>query len=366
MSQIDLPIVEVRGSARAMGEQHGEACREAIQDYVAHRLLAARTYLQDRGFTDEPPFRAAGLACLEALEAWDPDGHAEHCGTAVGANVDAADLYAATNYSDLRDLILLDAAGGADVEGCTAVAIPPAHAAANTILVGQTWDLHPHDVEYVVAIHRLPDHGPETWSVTCTGSPTLIGMNEHGLYVGTTNIKIRGVRHAVPYLSLLHRAIRERTAHEAAACIEQAPRAAAHTYWFADADHAVELECSATRFVRRDLDETPLTQTNHCLDPDHQALEAETPSDSSYARLTRIDDLLASRTPLDVDTIRTIFSDRSDGILSINRYPEDGQYAATNSCVIGVPAERAFHACRGPADRGTWHHLAFERIPQPS
>ncbi|MEA1619090.1 hypothetical protein SOQ14_09185 [Erythrobacter sp. T5W1-R] len=61
---------------------------------------------------------------------------------------------------------------------------------------GQTWDLNGPDVDYVIALHRLPDDGPETWTVTCAGCQTLMGMNAHGLAVGTTNLKTRGARRA--------------------------------------------------------------------------------------------------------------------------------------------------------------------------
>ena len=59
----------------------------------------------------------------------------------------------------------------------------------------------------VVAVHRIPDIGPETWSVTIAGAPTLIGMNVHGVWTGTTNIKVQGGRPGIGYMSLLHRAI---------------------------------------------------------------------------------------------------------------------------------------------------------------
>ena len=60
-----------------------------------------------------------------------------------------------------------------------------------------------------------------------------------------------------------------------------------------------------------------------------------------------------------VETVKGIFSDRSAGVLSVNRYAEDEQGTATNAVFIAVPAERKAYACRGPADRGRWYTLAF-------
>ena len=47
-------------------------------------------------------------------------------------------------------------------------------------------------------------------------------------------------------------------------------RIAAHTYWLGDEQGAVQLECSATDVVRRELGADPIVQTNHCLDAAHQ------------------------------------------------------------------------------------------------
>lgn len=360
MPRYDLPLVEVAGSPGAMGRSYGEQLAQMISRYVPHRLRAAQAYLDARGFDGAADLQAAGAACLAALEAWHPEGHEELVETAAGAGVNAAELYAAVNYSDIRDLVLLGERlpVGTD-EGCTSFAVPRSHSAQMRVIAAQTWDLHPNDLHFVVAVRRRPENGPQTWSVTTAGSPTLIGINEAGLYVGTTNLKIEGVRPGIPYLSLLHRAVGLHTHTEAADMVEAASRVAAHSYWFADEHGAVSLECSATTSIRREMASDPLIQTNHCLHPDHQEQEAEPPSLSSLHRLRRTQALI-QRGPHDVETIQAIFQDRMDGINSINRYPEDEQIAATNACAVGVPAERTLYACRGPADQGDWHALIFD------
>jgi hypothetical protein len=62
----------------------------------------------------------------------------------------------------------------------------------------------------------------------------------------------------------------------------------------------------------------------------------------------------------DLASLRALFADRSDGIHSLNRYPEDEQGTATNSVLIAIPAKRELWACRGPADRGLWQQLHFD------
>lgn len=359
MSMVDLPCVEASGTPTQIGEGIGQALRADVGAMIDRRMQAAEQYFSTRGVGSTDRMREVGAACLELLADWDIDGWEEHNATASAAAVDAATLYAAANYSDVRDIICIDLSADDD-EGCTSVASPASCTVSGQLTVGQTWDLHPLDVDSVVAVHRLPSDQPETWSVTVAGAPTLIGMNQYGVWTGTTNIKVTGVRVGVCYMSLLHRAIRCRDREEAAAVVQQAPRAAAHTFLLADAGGAVELECTATRSHRRDLDTAAIVRTNHCISPPHIDAQAEPPSVSSVSRAARAEHLM-ERIDLSVASIRELMKDRDGGLQAINRYPDDGEPTATNACAIGIPEARHIEACRGPADRGEWATLKFVR-----
>ncbi|MEZ4437186.1 MAG: carcinine hydrolase/isopenicillin-N N-acyltransferase family protein, partial [bacterium] len=167
-------------------------------------------------------------------------------------------------------------------------------------------------------------------------------------------------RPGVGYLSVLHRMIRAGSAAEAAAVAEGAPRAGAHTYWAADAGLQVEVEAAPGFSVRRDAGVFGICRTNHCLDPRLVAVQGEPPHVSSAARFRRVTGWLRAEGPHSVASVQAIFSDRRDGLDSVNRYPEDGDYASTNAVFVAVPAQRRAWACRGPADRGRWVALGFE------
>ncbi|MAB83570.1 MAG: hypothetical protein CMJ24_09080 [Phycisphaerae bacterium] len=354
----ELDDLTVRGDARSMGRQQGEALRDRVQSLLAHRMNEMTGYLSTREVDAMHRIDEVGRRCLDLLEAWDHEGWDEHIGVAEGARVDPAHLLFVLNMTDTRDLVCWGPEG--DDEGCTAIGIPPSRTADSDLIMAQSWDLNRGDIEHVVAIHRLPTDGPETWTVTVAGGPTLIGMNEHGLWVGTTNLKTEDVQSGIGYMNLLHRAIRERTAQAAASVIESATRIAAHSYWLGDPDDAIQLECSSSDVVRRELGTEPIVQTNHCLDAAHLRRQPEPPSASSRHRFDRATSLVSTG-GLDLEAIRTILSDRSEGALSISRHPEDGEPTTTNACVIGIPAERILEACRGPADQGRWIRLPFTR-----
>jgi isopenicillin-N N-acyltransferase like protein len=357
MSLLELPIVECAGDPRALGHQQGEALRERILAFVQQRLDAFDAYSTERSGPGVGQFLTTGAQCLRAFEAWDPEGAAENAAIAEAAGVSAESLYSTTNMTDVRDVLLLPASPGD--EGCTSMLVPATGARGGQVLVGQTWDLNPTDLDFVVAVHRRPTNGVETWSVTVSGALSLTGMNARGVAVGTTNIKTRRSRVGVGYLSLLHRAIRCETAAEAEAALRAAPRAAAHTYWLADALGATELECDPENVIERRAETEALARTNHCLAGSMRELEGEPPTVSSQTRLARAETQLRAA-PQDVASLQALMRDRSDGVDSINRYTEDEQGTTTNACLIAIPERLELWACRGPADRGQWVRLAFE------
>lgn len=353
----ELRKIHLRGTPRELGRGHGEALREPIAAFIEQRLSALRAYLAERGEAARfAEFVSTAGACLAVAERFDPDGVAEHRGIAEAANVDPVLLYGTTNMTDVRDVLVLPTSPSR--EGCTSVLVPPSLSANQELVCGQTWDLNPSDLDFVVAIQRSPLEGPATWSVTCSGALSLIGMNGEGVAVGTTNLKTRASRPGVGYLTILHRAIRARSFAEARESVISAPRAAAHSYWIASADGGTELECDPETVSERALAEQPLVQTNHCQAALLSAREGEAASESSRRRLKRAERVLATRGQ-DVSSLRALFADRSEGVNSINRYEEDAQGTTTNACVVCVPARRELWACRGPADRGSWTRLEF-------
>ncbi len=363
MAPFQLETIEVQGSNEQLGLGQGEAFRERIQRFIEVRFKAMQGYFAERGRpNDWVQVEAIGEKSRAIYKEWDPAGHAEMVGIAKGANVPVDRLFTATNMTDMRDAVLLAAPRGAPLkklvdEGCSSLLIPGAMSQEGHALAGQTWDLNPTDIDYVVGVKRKADEGPETWAVTCAGCLTLMGINEHGLSVGTTNIKTYGSRPGVGYLSILHRVVRAKDVAEASALVKGAPHAGAHTYWLADENALVEYEASPNAQYERKVGSESLFRTNHCIFGGHVELQGEVVGASSEARFARLQTLLAGK--MDVASLKTVFADRADGTESINRYAEDEQGTATNAVFIAEPVKKRAFACRGPADRGEWVELSF-------
>jgi len=358
--KLTLPQFTVTGTVEDMGVQYGRQCRDLIHAFVAARETAVDAYLRDAGCAGTAGLFEAGAACLEQVRSFDQRGYAEHHYIAEGADIDAVRLFTAANMTDIRDILALPGDPPAlEDEGCTAALVPPGITKNGNSLQGQTWDLNGPDVEYVIALHQIPDDGPETWTVTCAGCQTLMGMNEHGVTVGTTNLKTKGARVGVPYLSVLHLSLRQTSLQAASAIVAKAPVVGGHSYWIGDRDQGVEWERTPTTAYSRSTADGALVRSNHCLNADSQRLETAL-SESTHHRYERMLALLNGSDQHTVESLSGLFADRGDGRLSINRFAEDDSGATTNAVVAFDPANLTFLACRGPADQGEWTRLGFE------
>ena len=119
-SLLPLRVIYVRGTPTQLGSSHGAQLADLIPAFVASRLSSATAYLAPFG-VGPAAYLAAAAASLETLRTWHADGYQEHVAIALAAGVDAVELFAAGNMTDLRDVAMLTPAVG-DAEGCTTIA----------------------------------------------------------------------------------------------------------------------------------------------------------------------------------------------------------------------------------------------------
>ncbi|MCA9700498.1 MAG: hypothetical protein KC431_23425, partial [Myxococcales bacterium] len=214
---------------------------------------------------------------------------------------------------------------------------------------GQTWDLASDNMPHVLGVHRRPIDGPETWTLTTTGCLSLIGINEHGIAVGTTNIRTTDARPGVTYLSLLHKPLAARELEEAVRAITEARRAGAHFYYVADGEgRALALECTPDHVDSTEIETGAYVHTNHCLVPEHQAIEGDTPFASSHARQDRLEHLIADDLgSADLAAATRWLADQANGENAISRTDFNG--ISSNGSVVMEPQSGSIRACHGPA-----------------
>lgn len=352
-----MKILELEGSPFDMGRAFGRACGEDIHALYGLRLANALEQAQSYGGrrVDEGWILAAARRCLSIVQVFSPGGARELEGIAAGAALPLEKVWAMNALTDLRDVAAyahpeLGAPAGEspEGEGCSSIVAP-----GEELLLGQTWDLVTDNMPFVLVVHRKPAEGPETLALTTTGCLSLIGINAHGVAVGTTNLRTTDARAGVGYLDVIHAALGQTSFEAAATMIRSAPRAGAHYFYLGGADgRALAFEGSAARMHEHEVSDAPYVHCNHALYPEIIELEAEgMPVASTHHRHARLD-ALARCGRIDSEKMRSFFTDAEGGPLAINRKGDGG--ISSNGSVVMSPSRRTLWAVHGPADEGRW------------
>ena len=145
--------------------------------------------------------------------------------------------------------------------------VPASRTKNNGLLAGQTWDLNPEDIDYVVAVKATPNKGPARWSVQLAGCSQLDGYEQRGSGTGYNESETWDSKPGVGYLNLIHRALRCSSVEEASQMLIDAPKSGAHSYLLASAEKAVRFEVSGFQCDHQTMAEQAMGWTNHCLSP---------------------------------------------------------------------------------------------------
>lgn len=351
-----MDVIELSGSPGRMGESFGEQCREKIHElYELRATNAIRDALRFGGRTvNESDLLEVAFGCHKITEKFDPIGTEEQWGISRGADLPMSKITALGGLTDFRDVL----SWGGPLEtdgGCTAVVVSSEKSSDGEVRLAQTWDLASNNMPYVVYVHRKPDVGAETWAITTVGCLSLVGVNEYGLAVGTTNLRTVDSRLGVPYLNVIHRALREQNTFAAIEVVTQAPRAGGHTYALADHRSAVVVECTAERHAIREPIDGFIVQTNHCQSSVNREVEAEAAQPSSKNRFERMTILLKESPNVSEENLRNFLSDTEGEDLAISRHDFDG--ISTNAAIVIAPAMRSISVVHGPPDENPWRSM---------
>jgi isopenicillin-N N-acyltransferase like protein len=353
---VTLPLVDLDGSPRDQGLQHGAALRGQI----AHNLAVYYDRFLREGHLPADEVRQRAAHFLPLLEAC-PD----YFDTLRGV--------AETSGQELIDLVMLNAryellyyqysvlpVGGPD--GCTAFALLPETTHSGHLLIGENWDWIP---EVQGAVLRTP----ETLCFTEAGIVGgKIGLNAHGLGLvvnGLLSTSDDWARPVKPFHVRCHDVLRSTTLEDATRAVTDTARACSTNFILAQVpNRAVDVEAAPGSCCSFGVVRGVLAHTNHFLEPDHLGVE-EPHSERrphSYSRLARIRELLDAR-PLSLEDVQASLRDHDNFPDSVCRHvhPDDPPEEA---CVTVVSAvmdldERALWLSDGPPCENGYQRYAL-------
>jgi len=348
-----FPLVEVSGTAREMGFQHGAQAAPLIHKYL---LWIEKSTGKERGELGQ-----RALAFQPAIEALSPLFVEEVRGLAEGAGISFAEAMICQARGEAARAPLNEGdapfaeGGAAFAEGCTAFAFTGSATRGGVPLAGQNQDLPPEFSDIGILLHIKPTDGrPRAITFTFAGQLGYMGTNQHGVSHFANAVGGCPWQLALPHYPLKRVLLEQRSLADCLRILETHRTCSPANMAFCDgggniAD--VEIRSDGIALYEDDHPDRRL-HTNHYLTSAFAQYDPD-PRPDSVRRLERLRTLVEARWgELDVDAVKQILADHDGDPGGICRHGEGGSHSVCG--YIAEPAAGLFHVRRGHGCLGTW------------
>ncbi|OUR94858.1 hypothetical protein A9Q84_17270 [Halobacteriovorax marinus] len=257
MTDYGFPILkyEKGKSFNEWGIYHGEEFRGAIKELVQirkHLMLQKNPALRNH-------LKSLAHEQFEATKNFAPGISRELEGIATGSGLTLEDIVILNNYTDFRDITLPD-------EGCSTIQIQR----ENTILSGQTWDMH-SSAKNFLSIIEIPEseNGPSSIILSLLGCTGLMGINSHQCLIGVNNINTTNAKVGMIWPVLVRQTLLQNDLNSMRKTLLDAPVTSGHNYLISSKSGAEHWEITPTQndliHAHGEKEIGHSFHTNHCL-----------------------------------------------------------------------------------------------------
>ena len=352
-----LPLLEISGTPRERGQQHGEAFKEEISTLLEGYFGYFESTSRAHGL--EPLTKARMLAIAdtyaEPAARYAPDLVQEAQGIAAGAGVAYGEILALNAFLDILDYMSDAFAKG----GCTTLMVPGALDGSGA-LIAQNYDLPGPFPPAAVLLKITAAEAPDTLVYTSTGMLGCAGLNSAGLGVVINNLIPGDAGPGVPYPFVIRQILAGRQIGDAIDAVVSHPRSSGMNYVLCDRNGEIyDLETTAKDYEVLCPFTGPMAHTNHYVAQRLKPLERRDWSQrgQSIARWGRGNRLLGAADRPDAAGLRHMLADHVNEPLAICRHDElvHGESCGQTICgiVLEPPTGRAWIA-RGPTCQHEW------------
>lgn len=334
-----MPILKVRGSYFDIGFQIGQQFSDLISEYIQKCfLLAEHEFAKEKKvFSTQHYYDFADRICKNiAVHA--PKEFEEVTGVSKATKTDIRDLVFALGYSDIIDILLQENQtnqNSRSSDECTSFIIN--HGSYSHVVVGETWDMPPETNRYARLFHKIPDGDPSFYSYTLVLGLSYMGLNEHGIAIGTTNLATTDTGFGLIFPVLIQKVLHEETIGEAIKLLRELPKASSHYFYLADSSaNTYGVEVSKNHFTAINVIDDVFVHTNHFISSDFESVSIDYSSSSAH-RCDRMATLLSSTSNCDVHTIINLLSNHDDGIC---RHPGLQETSETSGVILFYPKDK--------------------------
>ena len=329
-----FPIIEIGGSARERGRQHGRHAHDRIRISIA---TYARLFAYCGLTWEEAQHKALGYR--DVIADVSPSLIDEMAGIAEGAGVTESEILALNTRTEIlpptypaiastkwNDALAQNrAAGLPDWGECTALAVLPSASIDGKTWLGQNWDWIGPQRSALVILGITDEKDRRAMTLTEAGMLAKIGLNDRGLGIGLNILRSKddGRTPGVPVHVLLRHLLDCDDVDSAIATARALRHGASSNIPIADAQgHAACLELSPRGVAVMMPEAGTLAHTNHYLDDVQAAHAAPLSAIASTEQRLACAMRHAQRRPLGRDALFALFRDDSEGAMSVCRLPD--------------------------------------------
>ena len=354
MRSTQMIILNLRGTPKQMGEQHGEEAREAIVELSNIRTeLILEQAQQSNCSVPHQDIKALFELLAEQVCNELPEVAEEMLGVSRAARISPGQLLVAGGYTDVKDILFNSKQGG--VSECTTI-IARTSEAKRCIIAG-TWDTHGSAQVYLTITKRYPTDGPSCLTLTSVGWPAQQGVNEEGVVFTTANLTPPRSRIGIVYIAVLAEIARHSSLCESYEKLKKLTLASGHYYALGDASgNILAIETTSNQILDIAHNHEIVFHTNHYLAPE-VAPTASPPTSTSLARLSRIK-ALVSQHHLSDNAIWAALSDHEGEPDCVCRHGLDKEQRSCAAYLINA-SNRSIDFTYGPACTNMKFHVAL-------
>ena len=311
------PLIHVRGSHRAMGQQLGEA----LKLQIAHSREIACGLIEHHASGLNLTWEGAVTQAhkyLPYIQERYPQYVDELSGMAEGSGVPFGDLCVLTTFEAVTsDALHLDK--------CTSMAVSGDLTTDGHVLVAHNEDWTPEDEQDVALVHASPDHEPPFLAMMYGGYLPNIGFNACGIAQCCDSVHPSDSRIGIPRIIVSRAVLGTRTIADAIRCMLSPRRAAGYNHLLAHESGEIYcVEVSARRFAILYAHEGYIVHTNHFIDAHLQAVE-KNPDEllNTRVRYSRARNLIDLNEQHNIQSLHAIQQDHVNSPHAICNHAQD-------------------------------------------
>lgn len=303
-------VLRLRGSAEAMGRQHGHLLKGEIQD----RLQVVRMWWRRQGLGSSQQVRFVRLAHRMVADFRRHGGAAweEWQALAKAAQVSPEELIQLTAWHDWAEILNASGRLAASVGGCTAAILKEPLVPCGSWLA-MNWDVPSQLGQHLHLFYREPEDGPHALVLAAAAGFPLAGINEAGLAFLWVDRACQSAEPRLPSGAICCDLAHRSHFDVAVQLAKQTPSASGLALALCDATgHARILELSPKHHAELapEHGQAILVFANHYQAQPLQSLDAWPNRSASQARQHRLAERLRPLVhPADPELIRQCFAD---------------------------------------------------------